>query len=84
MPAQAEVDRPRFEPAGDLSTVDGLLQYLQVADAPIDLQRAAIGKAMKHAILHDHVRRLGPQLIERSLVWVSSTPEAPKTAVDGR
>ena len=65
---EREQPRPEFRAAGDLSTIDGLLSELRVADAPAYRQRRAIAKATKHPIFREYVRRLGPALVERGLI----------------
>lgn len=60
-------DQPRFEPAGDVWTVGGLLAAIGVADVPIEEQRAAIRKVAAVATVRPWVDRLLPQLRLRGL-----------------
>jgi hypothetical protein len=63
----ALAEDPRFEPAGDFLTVDGMLKALGVEDAPLSRQRAAVREVAALATIRPWVDRLLPELRRRGL-----------------
>lgn len=61
-PSPLAGDEPRFEPAGNFHSVDGMLDALGVADASHADQRAAVARV---AVLASVRPILGPLLPER-------------------
>lgn len=64
----AQVDEPIFQPAGDFLTVTGMLRALNVAEAPLEDQRAAVRRMVRLDSVGPVLRPLIPELRRLGLI----------------